>query len=159
MPDSRDGHPLSDAEQAFMDAAFAQAEKGFSEGGIPIGAALSRGPTLLAVGHNRRVQNGDPIAHGEMDCLRTAGRIKTYRNLTLFTTLSPCMMCAGTIVQFGIPKVIIGENRTFPGNEDFLRSRGVEVVVLDEARCVSLMERFQREYPDVWNEDIGEPPV
>jgi cytosine deaminase len=149
---------LSDAEQALMDAAFAQAETGFSEGGIPIGAALARGPTLIAAGHNRRVQFGDPIAHGEMDCLRSAGRQKSYRDLTLFTTLSPCMMCAGTIVQFGIPRVIIGENRTFPGNEDFLRALGVEVVVLDERRCIELMQRFQRDYPAVWKEDIGEVP-
>jgi cytosine deaminase len=141
-----------------MDAAIAQAEKGFSEGGIPIGAALARGATLLAAGHNRRVQHGDPIAHGEMDCLRSAGRLRSYRDLSLFTTLSPCMMCAGTIVQFGIPRVIVGENRTFPGNEDFLRSRGVEVVVLDDARCEALMRRFQLEYPAIWKEDIGEPP-
>jgi len=149
---------LTDAEQALMDAAFAQAQKGFSEGGIPIGAVLARGSSLLAAGHNRRVQFGDPIAHGEMDCLRTAGRLASYRDLTMFTTLSPCMMCAGTIIQFGIPRVIVGENRTFPGNEDFLRSRGVEVLVLDDARCVDLMERFQRAFPLVWKEDIGEPP-
>jgi len=149
---------LTDAEQALMDAAFAQAQKGFSEGGIPIGAVLARGARLLAAGHNRRVQFGDPIAHGEMDCLRTAGRLASYRDLTMFTTLSPCMMCAGTIIQFGIPRVIVGENRTFPGNEDFLRSRGVEVLVLDDARCVDLMERFQRAFPLVWQEDIGESP-
>jgi len=149
---------LTDAEQALMDAAFAQAQKGFSEGGIPIGAVLARGSSLLAAGHNRRVQFGDPIAHGEMDCLRTAGRLASYRDLTMFTTLSPCMMCAGTIIQFGIPRVIVGENRTFPGNEDFLRSRGVEVLVLDDARCVDLMERFQRAFPLVWQEDIGESP-
>ena len=149
---------LTDAEQALMDAAFAQAQKGFSEGGIPIGAVLARGSRLLAAGHNRRVQFGDPIAHGEMDCLRTAGRLASYRDLTMFTTLSPCMMCAGTIIQFGILRVIVGENRTFPGNEDFLRSRGVEVLVLDDARCVDLMERFQRAFPLVWQEDIGESP-
>jgi cytosine deaminase len=120
---------------------------------------LARGPNLLAKGHNRRVQSGDPIAHGEMDCLRSAGRMASYRDLTLFTTLTPCMMCTGTIIQFGIPRVIVGENRTFAGNEDFLRSRGIEVVVIDDPRCVSLMSRFQGEYPDVWNEDIGEPPV
>ncbi|MBS0639268.1 MAG: nucleoside deaminase [Proteobacteria bacterium] len=139
-----------------MDEAFRQAKKSFDEGGLPIGSVLARGATLLAAGHNRRVQQGDPIAHGEMDCIRSAGRLRSYRDLTLYTTLSPCMMCAGTIVQFGIPRVIVGENRTFPGNEDFLRSRGVEVLVLDDARCIDLMQRFQATYPAVWAEDIGE---
>ena len=150
---------LTNADRALLDAALAQAEKSFSEGGVPVGSVLARGPDLLAAGHNRRVQSGDPIAHGEMDCLRAAGRMASYRDLTLFTTLTPCMMCTGTILQFRIPRVIVGENRTFAGNEDFLRSRGVEVIVLDDPRCVSLMSRFQREYPNVWNEDIGEPPV
>ena len=150
---------LNAAEQALMDAALAQAEKSFAEGGLPIGAVLARGAELLAAGHNRRVQQGDPIAHGEMDCLRAAGRLKSYRDLTLFTTLSPCMMCSGTIVQFKIPKVIVGENRTFGGNEDFLREHGVQVVVLDDPRCAALMSRFQREYPAVWAEDIGEEPA
>jgi cytosine deaminase len=151
-------HRLAPGDQALMDEAVAQAEKSLSEGGLPIGAVLARGTTLLAAGHNRRVQHGDPIAHGEMDCFRAAGRLRSYRDLTLFTTLTPCMMCAGTIVQFGIPRVIVGENRTFPGNEDFLRTRGVEVVLLDDPRCIALMSRFQANYPDVWREDIGEPP-
>lgn len=146
---------LDPAAQALMDAAFAEAKKSFDEGGLPIGAVLARGPVLLAAGHNRRVQQGDPIAHGEMDCLRAAGRLSSYRDLTLYTTLSPCMMCSGTIVQFGIPRVIVGENRTFPGNEDFLRSRGVDVVVLDDPRCIDLMRRYQAAYPEVWAEDIG----
>jgi cytosine/creatinine deaminase len=150
---------LNPADQALMDAAVAQAEKSFSEGGLPIGAVLARGRTLLAAGHNRRVQQGDPIAHGEMDCMRAAGRLRSYRDLTMFTTLSPCMMCAGTIVQFGIPRVIIGEHDTFPGNEDFLRARGVEVMVLDDSRCVDLMRRFQARYPEVWQEDVGVPPA
>jgi cytosine deaminase len=150
------GTPLSDLEQKVMDAAIAEAATGFAEGGVPIGAALARGTEILATGRNRRVQLGDPIAHGEMDCLRSAGRLKTYRDLTIYTTLSPCMMCCGTILQFKIGKVIIGENRTFGGNEDFLRSRGVEVVVLDDPRCVSLMSRFQQEHPDIWKEDIAE---
>ena len=150
---------LNPADPALMDAAVAQAEKSFSEGGLPIGAVLARGRTLLAAGHNRRVQQGDPIAHGEMDCMRAAGRLRSYRDLTMFTTLSPCMMCAGTIVQFGIPCVIIGEHDTFPGNEDFLRARGVEVLVLDDPRCVDLMRRFQAKYPEVWQEDIGVPPA
>jgi cytosine deaminase len=147
---------LAPAERFMMEQAIAEAEAGFSEGGLPIGATLARGDRLLAKGHNRRVQNGDPIAHGEMDCLRNAGRLRTYRDLTLFTTLSPCMMCAGTIVQFKIPRVIVGENRTFGGNEAFLADHGVEVVILDEPRCISLMERFQIAYPDVWKEDIAE---
>jgi cytosine deaminase len=149
-------HRLNEEDQRLMDAALAQAEKSFSERGLPIGAVLTRGTEILAAGHNRRVQHGDPIAHGEMDCLRAAGRLRSYRDLTLFTTLTPCMMCTGTIVQFRIPRVIVGENRTFAGNEDFLRARGVEVIVLDDTRCVSLMSRFQRDYPAVWAEDIGE---
>ena len=141
---------------AFVDAAYEQAFKSFKEGGVPIGSVLARGPTLIAVGHNRRVQQGDPIAHGEMDCLRTAGRQKTYRDLTLYTTLSPCMMCSGTIVQFKIGRVVIAENRTFGGNEDFLRSFGVEVLIGEDKRCMKLMADFVREQPDVWNEDIAE---
>jgi len=147
---------LTASEQSLMEQAIAQASKSLSEGGLPIGAALARGAALLAVGHNRRVQLGDPIAHGEMDCLRTAGRLRTYRDLTLFTTLTPCMMCTGTIIQFKIPRVIIGENRTFGGNEELLRSHGVDVIVLDEPRCIAMMQEFQRNYPDVWKEDIGE---
>src|ERR1700742_3502524 len=121
---------LTETERAFMEQAIGQAQASLSVGGLPIGAALARGGQLLAKGHNQRVQLGDPIAHGEMDCLRNAGRLRTYRDLTLFTTLTPCMMCSGTIVQFKIPKVIVGENQTFTGNEDFLRARGVEVLVL-----------------------------
>jgi cytosine/creatinine deaminase len=147
---------LSQAEQSLMERAIGQAAKSLSVGGLPIGAVLARGGTLLAAGHNQRVQRGDPIAHGEMDCLRNAGRLHTYRDLTLFTTLSPCMMCSGTIVQFKIPKVIIGENQTFGGNEDFLRARGVEVIVLDDDRCVAMMREFQQKFPDVWKEDIAE---
>ena len=140
-----------------LEVALAEARAGLAEGGIPIGAAVfAADGRLVGSGHNRRVQNGDPIAHGEMDCLRTAGRLKTYRDLTLFTTLTPCMMCSGTIVQFKIPRVIIGENRTFAGNEDFLRAHGIDVVVLDDARCIDLMTRFQRDHPEVWREDIGE---
>jgi cytosine deaminase len=139
-----------------MRSAIEEAERGFAEGGVPIGAALVEGGAVVATGRNRRVQQGDPIAHGEMDCLRAAGRRRSYRNTTLYTTLSPCMMCAGTIVQFGIPRVVVGENATFGGNEDFLRSRGVEVVVLGDARCEALMRRFMAERPEVWAEDIAE---
>ena len=144
------------ADHGFMCAAIAEAERGFTEGGVPIGAALVEGGAVVATGRNRRVQQGDPIAHGEMDCLRAAGRRRSYRNTTLYTTLSPCMMCAGTIVQFGIPRVVVGENATFGGNEEFLRSRGVEVVVLGDGRCEALMRRFMAERPEVWAEDIAE---
>lgn len=140
----------------FLCEAITEAERGFAEGGVPIGAALVEDGVVLAVGHNRRVQQGDPIAHGEMDCLRRAGRRPSYRGTTLYTTLSPCMMCAGAIVQFKIPRVIIGENRTFGGNEVFLRARGVEVLVLDDPRCRELMLRFQEEHPAIWAEDIAE---
>ena len=148
--------PLTAVEAEALAAAIAQAEKSSAEGGVPIGAALLDNGRVIAVGHNRRVQNGDPIAHGEMDCLRNAGRRKGYRDLILVTTLSPCMMCSGTIVQFKIGRVIIGENRTFDGNEDFLRSHGVEVHVVDDERCVELMRRFQTDHPDLWREDIAE---
>ncbi len=146
----------SSAELELFETALAEAQQGFSEKGIPIGSILVEDGRIVGRGRNRRVQEGDAIAHGEMDCLRQAGRRRSYRNTTLFTTLSPCMMCSGTIVQFKIPRVVIGENQTFGGNEDFLRSRGVEVVVLNDLRCVSLMKRFQDEYPDIWAEDIGE---
>jgi cytosine deaminase len=146
----------SSAELELFETALAEAQRGFSEKGIPIGSILVEDGRIVGRGHNKRVQEGDAIAHGEMDCLRQAGRRRSYRNTTLFTTLSPCMMCSGTIVQFKIPRVVIGENQTFGGNEDFLRSRGVEVVVLNDLRCVSLMKRFQDEYPDIWAEDIGE---
>jgi cytosine deaminase len=111
---------------------------------------------LLARGHNRRVQEGDPIAHGEMDCLRRAGRRPHYRDVTLYTTLSPCMMCAGTILQFDIPRVVVGERQNFEGNSDFLSERGVDVVLLNDANCIELMSRFIREKPELWNEDIAE---
>jgi cytosine deaminase len=146
--------PVSDTQA--MNAAIAQAQESADAGGVPIGAALVDGGRIVAVGHNRRVQQGDPIAHGEMDCLRTAGRQKTYRGMTLYTTLSPCMMCTGTILQFKIRRVVIGENRTFGGNEELLRSHGVEVDILDDPRCIALMERFRRDHPDIWAEDIAE---
>lgn len=143
-------------ELAIFEVALEEAHRGYAGKGIPIGSVLAEGGRIVGRGHNKRVQEGDAIAHGEMDCLRQAGRRRSYRGTTLYTTLSPCMMCAGTIVQFKIPKVVIGENRTFGGNEHFLRSHGVEVVVLDDSRCVELMNRFQTEQPDTWAEDIGE---
>jgi cytosine deaminase len=140
----------------FMDLAVAQAAESLAEGGVPVGSALVENGRVIGAGHNRRVQDGDPIAHGEMDCIRSAGRRRSYKGMTLYTTLSPCMMCSGTIVQFGIGRVVIGENQTFGGNEDFLRAHGVEVEVLGDARCKRLMDEFIRRYPQVWAEDIGD---
>lgn len=146
---------LTDTDRKFLRIAYEEAKAGFDEGGCPIGSALAEGDRLIAKGRNQRVQQGDPIAHGEMDCLRRAGRQKSYRAMTLYTSLSPCMMCAGTIVQFAIPRVVIAENETFGGNEDFLRSRGVEVVIADDADCKALMRRFIAEKPQLWAEDIA----
>ncbi len=147
---------MTDADRKFLRIAFQEAQDGFDEGGCPIGSVLARGETLIAQGRNQRVQRGDPIAHGEMDCLRKAGRQKSYRGMTLYTSLSPCMMCSGTIIQFGIQRVVVGENENFGGNEDFLRARGVEVIVANDADCIALMARFIREKPDLWAEDIAE---
>ncbi len=146
-----------DDGQAFMRIAYEQALKSYEEGGLPIGAAMVENGVVIAVGHNRRVQDGDPIAHGEMDCLRKAGRRRDYAGITLYTTLSPCMMCAGTIVQFGIKSVVIGEARNFPGNVGFLRQFGVDVAVLNDADCEALMARFILERPELWHEDIASP--
>ncbi len=140
----------------FMDEAYKLAKKSFDEGGLPIGAVLVRSGEIIARGHNQRVQNGDPIAHGEMDCFRNAGRQKTYKDTVLYTTLSPCMMCSGTIVQFGVPRVVIGENKNFGGNEEFLKSRGVEVEILEHEKCIALMEELIATKPALWAEDISE---
>ncbi len=139
----------------FMQQALAQADKSYREGGLPIGSVMVEQGQLVSAGHNQRVQLGDPTAHGEMDCLRKAGRRARYDHCTLYTTLSPCMMCAGTIVQFGIPRVVVGEDQSFKGNIDFLRAHGVEVVLLDDAGCKALMQRFIREKPELWDEDIA----
>jgi cytosine deaminase len=147
---------LTDTDRRFLRLAYDQAKLGYDEGGCPIGSVLAAGDRLIAAGRNRRVQDGDPIAHGEMDCLRRAGRQKSYRAMTLYTSLSPCMMCSGTIVQFGIPRVVIGEARNFAGNPDFLRGHGVEVLVADDADCIALMRRFIAEKPALWSEDIAE---
>lgn len=147
---------LTETDAKFLRIAYEEAKAGYDEGGCPIGSVLAEGDRLIAQGRNQRVQQGDPIAHGEMDCLRKAGRQKSYRAMTLYTSLSPCMMCTGTIIQFSIPRVVIGENETFGGNEDFLRSKGVEVIVADDADCKALMARFIEEQPELWNEDIAE---
>jgi cytosine deaminase len=147
---------LTDTDRRFLRIAYEEALAGFAEGGCPIGSVLARGGAEIARGRNRRVQAGDPTAHGEMDALRKAGRQRTYRDTTLYTSLSPCMMCAGTIVQFGIPRVVIAENTTFGGNEPFLRSRGVDVILADDPDCIDLMRRFVAEQPALWAEDIAE---
>lgn len=141
---------------SFMRLALEEARQGYREGGVPVGSVLVENGRSVAQGHNRRVQEGDPIAHGEMDCLRRAGRRPHYRNTVLYTTLSPCMMCTGTILQFGIPRVVVGERSNFEGHCDFLAERGVDVVLLDDPECIDLMARFIRERPELWNEDIAE---
>ncbi|MCB4455115.1 nucleoside deaminase [Leisingera sp. McT4-56] len=147
---------MTDDDKRLLRIAYEEAKAGFDEGGCPIGSVLARGGQVVAQGRNQRVQKGDPIAHGEMDALRKAGRQKTYRDTVLFTSLSPCMMCSGTIVQFGIPRVVIGDTQNFGGNEAFLRSKGVEVVIAEDPDCIALMERFIREKPELWSEDIAE---
>lgn len=141
----------------FFLEAVKEAELGINEGGIPIGSVLVHNGKIIGRGHNRRVQNGSVILHGEMDALENAGRqpASVYQESVLYTTLSPCPMCSGTILLYGIPKVIIGENKTFMGEEKLLRKRGVEVIVVDDARCKKLMDTFIEEKPKLWNEDIG----
>lgn len=146
---------MSDYEH--LQAAIAEARRGLGEGGIPIGAALVVDGEVLAVGHNKRVQEGSAIKHGETDCLENAGRLpaSTYARATMVTTLSPCDMCTGAILLYKIPRVVVGENATFVGGEDLLRSRGVEVIVLGDAECVAMMTDFIAAHPSLWNEDIG----
>jgi creatinine deaminase len=143
-----------------LDAAIEEAERGRDEGGIPIGAVLVHEGRIIGRGHNRRVQQGSPVLHGEMDALERAGRqpASVYRSSVMYTTLSPCAMCSGAILLYGIPRVVIGENRTFQGEEDLLRSRGVRVEVVQDERCIRMMSRFMAEHPAVWNEDIGDGP-
>lgn len=139
-----------------LDVAIAEAQVGLAEGGIPIGAALfSSEGVLLGRGHNRRVQNDDPSVHGETDAFRNAGRQRSYRSTVMVTTLSPCWYCSGLIRQFGIGAVIIGENRTFEGGQDWLAEHGVQVTLLDDPRCVTMMTEFIAANPELWNEDIG----
>jgi cytosine deaminase len=145
-------------DRRFMAEALAQARAGLEEGGIPIGAALVVDGRVVGRGRNRRLQRGDPILHGEMDCLRDAGRLPaaTYRRATMYTTLSPCDMCSGAVLLYGIPRLVLAENRTFVGAEELLRSRGVEVLDLDLDEAVELMQIFRARHPEVWAEDIGE---
>jgi len=145
------------SDETFMAAALEQARAGRAEGGVPVGAALVVDGEVLGVGRNKRVQEGSCIKHGETDCLENVGRLPaaTYRRAVLYTTLSPCDMCTGAILLYGIPRVVIGENTTFRGGEDLLRSRGVELVVLDDQDCIELMRAFIEQAPELWNEDIG----
>ena len=142
---------------SMLEAALAEARKGLAEGGIPIGAAIfDETGKLLGAGHNRRVQQGDPSMHGETDAFRNAGRQRSYRKLTMVTTLAPCWYCSGLVRQFGFARVVVGESRTFPGGLDWLRSLGVEIIDLDSQECVDLLTGYIRKNPAVWNEDIGE---
>ena len=142
----------------FMDAAIDEARKGLAEGGIPIGSVLVIDDRIVGRGHNQRVQKGSTVLHAEMDCLENAGRLSAtdYKRSVLYSTLSPCDMCSGTVLLYGIPKVVIGENQTFQGPEEYLRSRGVELEIVDSAYCVQLMTDFIAAHPRLWNEDIGE---
>ena len=140
----------------FMAAAIAPARKGLAEGGIPIGSVLVRGGEIIGRGHNKRVQELNPMVHAEIDCLMQAGRVGSYRDTVLYSTLMPCYLCSGAAVQFRVPRVIVGESRTFAGAPEFMRSHGIEVVDLDLPECVRMMEDFIEARPDLWNEDIGE---
>lgn len=141
----------------FLKVAIEEAEKGLAAGGIPIGSVLVIDGEVVGRGHNQRVQKGSSVLHAEMDCLENAGRLSVadYQRATIYSTLSPCDMCSGAILLYGIPKVVVGENHTFKGPEDYVRSRGVEVTVLNDPECRRLMEAFIRQSPDLWNEDIG----
>jgi cytosine deaminase len=150
---------LNVARDPFLQAAIEEAQQGLAEGGIPIGSVIVHRGAIIGRGHNRRVQKGSAVLHGEMDALEDAGRqpASVYRESVLYTTLSPCAMCSGAILLYGIPKVVIGENQTFMGEEALLRGRGVDVEVLQDAACVDLMRRFIAGRPELWNEDIGQP--
>jgi len=142
----------------FLEEAIEEAKKGLAEGGIPIGSVLVVGGEIVGRGHNQRVQKRSPVLHAEMDCLENAGRLspEEYRRARLYSTLSPCDMCSGAILLYKIPKVVVGENRTFRGPQDYLIARGVEVKVLNDPDCVAMMQAFQRSHPELWKEDIGE---
>lgn len=157
QPQLRDASHIPNAEElkAFMDEAIREAINGMEESGIPIGSVLVRKGKIIGRGHNRRIQFGDPTAHAEIDCLRAAGRLQTYKDTVLFSTLMPCAMCAGAIVQFGIPIVVAGENRTFASSSEFLKENGVHIVDLDLDECYEMLAQFAKEHPSLWSEDIG----
>jgi len=140
----------------FLEAAYIQAQKSLDEGGIPIGSILVRDGKIISKGHNKRVQEQNPILHGEMDCINSAGRIGSFKNTVIYSTLMPCYMCAGTIVQFKIPKVVVGESVNFTGARDFMESHGVEVLDLQDSDCIEMMKSFIRKNPKLWFEDIGD---
>ena len=142
--------------EEFLNEAIAEARQGKAEGGIPIGSVLVRDGVILGRGHNKRVQDGDPITHAEIDCLRNAGRVGNYRDAVLYSTLMPCYLCAGAVVQFGIKKVYAGEDETFTGAKEFMESHGVEVINLQSEECKQLMRTFIKDHPELWFEDIGE---
>ena len=141
----------------FLLAAYEEAEKGLAEGGIPIGAVLVIDGEIVGRGHNRRVQKGSPILHAEMDCFENAGRLKAsdYQRATLYSTLSPCDMCSGAALLYGITKIVVGENKTFQGPESYVRDRGVDLQIMDSPECIAIMDKFIKEKPELWNEDIG----
>ena len=146
---------LVQVDRELMALALGQARTSLEAGGVPVGAVLAAGPQVVAAGHNERVQRGDPVAHGEIACLRNAGRQASYAGMTLYTTLSPCQMCSGAILLFQIPRVVVGEAQTFEGDLGFLAGRGVEIVLLDDPGCMAAMREFQERFPEVWSEDIG----
>jgi cytosine deaminase len=148
--------PQSQEADEFMREAIKEAQTGMAEGGIPIGSVLVRGGRIIGRGHNRRIQNQDPTAHGEMECLRNAGRVGSYRDTVLYSTLMPCAMCAGTAIQFRIPKVVAGEDRTFPSARKLMEDAGIEVVDLNLDECYEMLQEFARKNPQLWQEDIGE---
>lgn len=158
--EKRDASHLPGDEEirAFMDEAINEARNGLEEGGIPIGAVLVRKGKIIGRGHNRRIQFGDPTAHGEIDCLRAAGRLRSYKDTILFTTLMPCAMCAGAAIQFGIPVVIAGENRSFQGSIELMERNGINVIDLDLDECYEMFNQFAKEHPSLWHEDIGVEP-
>jgi cytosine/creatinine deaminase len=160
---SGNGGPIGKIEPAaapvqrdqFMDAAIEEARKGMAEGGLPIGSVLVRDGKIISRGHNQRVQKGDPMAHAEIDCLTNAGRQKTYRDTVLYSTLMPCFLCSGAVVQFGVPKVVVGESVNFTGGPEFMRRHGVQVTDLRDSECIEMMRKFIAEHPELWHEDIG----
>lgn len=147
--------PAAAAADEFMLAAIEEAHKGMAAGGLPIGSVLVRDGKIVARGHNQRVQKGDPMAHAEIDCLTQAGRQKTYKDTVLYSTLMPCYLCSGAVVQFGVPKVIVGESVNFGGGPEFMRRHQVDVVDLQNAECIEMMKTFIEKHPELWNEDIG----
>ncbi|MBE2274781.1 MAG: nucleoside deaminase [Rhodobacteraceae bacterium] len=148
---------LTELDQRMLKEAYAEAVAGYNQGGLPIGAILARGEEIIGRGHNQRVQKGSPILHAEMDCYQEAGRLhpSVYKQCTLYTTLSPCYMCGGTTLLFGVPRMVVGEMRTIEAADDWLKSQGVEVILADDPDCYALMQKFISEHPDIWAEDIG----